>query len=78
MLRYDGGMRFADGETSATPAERRLERAFELLELQKELHKANDAAQNPEFSNTELEARFWRNMRARKERQWSLTKPSSE
>lgn len=78
-LRYDSGMaRFFNGKVSDAPAECRLERAFELLELQKELHKAGEAAENPELGDEELEVRFWRKMRARKERQWFLTKLSSE
>ncbi|MCA1754963.1 MAG: hypothetical protein LC641_09765 [Spirochaeta sp.] len=53
-----------------TEAERWLNQTLELFEVQKELNKAGDAAQHPELKPEELESRFWRRMRARKDAQW--------
>jgi len=51
-------------------AHHRLTQTLELLAVQKELNKAGDAAQHPELKPEELEGRFWRRMRARKDAQW--------
>lgn len=48
-------------------AARRLEQTVELTETLKELQKAADAANNPELTDSELERRFWRRMRRRRE-----------
>ncbi len=54
-------------------AHHRLTQTLELLEVQKELNKAGDAAQHPELKPEELEGRFWRRMRARKDLQWEVS-----
>lgn len=61
------GMTFVEQQE----AERRLQQSFELLEVQKELNKAGDAAKHPGLEPQELERRFWRRMRARKDAQWN-------
>ncbi|TVQ39454.1 MAG: hypothetical protein EA384_06250 [Spirochaetaceae bacterium] len=60
-------MRPSDAEDAA----RRLRQSLELFEAQKELNKAGDAAAHPHLTDQELERRFWRRMRARKEAQWN-------
>ena len=52
-------------------AARQLQQSFEIFEVQKELNKAGDAATHPDLEPQELERRFWRRMRARKDAQWN-------
>lgn len=52
-------------------AARQLQQSFEIFEVQKELNKAGDAAKHPHLEPQELERRFWRRMRARKDAQWN-------
>ncbi|TVR62513.1 MAG: hypothetical protein EA426_01735 [Spirochaetaceae bacterium] len=58
-----------DGERAA----RNLQKTFELIETLKELNIAGDRDQNPGIDRRELERRFHRRMRARKDRSWADT-----
>ena len=47
---------------------RQLKKAFELTEMLIKLNIANDATAHPEKTEGELRRRFWRRMRAAKDR----------
>jgi len=51
-----------------SPEAERLRKTFELTEMLVQLNIANDAATHPEKTGDELRRRFWRRMRAVKDR----------
>ena len=60
----------ADKGFDSGRAARNLEKTFELIETLKELNIAGDSGQNPGLGRPELERRFHRRIRARKDRSW--------